>query len=81
MKKVVIFSSYYGTMRDVRLFMDSDKFERLQYGLELFPLQFLVSEDYYALKSGSASIRFTASQIRKLRRTLGTDFYNFITLK
>lgn len=68
-------------MRDLRLLMDVDKFERLQYGLEFLPLPLLVDEDWQDIKNGSTPRRFTASQVRKLRRTVGTDFYDFVTLK
>ena len=81
MKKIVIVSSHYGTMRDLRLFMDFDKFSSLQYRLELFPLQFIVSEDFYAIKGNLNPHCFSASQCRKLRSTVGTDFYDSITLK
>lgn len=41
----------------------------------------IVSEDFYAIKGNLNPHCFSASQCRKLRSTVGTDFYDFITLK
>ena len=67
-------------MRDLHLVMDLDKLAKLFQELEDRDLQDIVVNDDYNDKNGHEPTYFTTAQLRKLKTTLGTDFYSKIEL-
>lgn len=80
MKTTITITSYYDTMKDLHLVMDLDKLAKLYQELDYHSLQDIVDTDDYNDKNGHEPTYFTTSQLRKLKQTLGTDFYDEIEL-
>ena len=80
MKTTITIASHYDTMRDQHLVMDLDKLAALFQELDYHSLQYIVDTDDYNDRNGHEPTYFTTAQLRKLKQTLGTDFYDKIEL-
>ena len=80
MKTAISVKSHYDTMRDLHIVMDLYKLANLFQELEIRDLQNIVEDDVYNDKNGHEPTYFTTAQLRKLKTTLGTDFYSKIEL-
>lgn len=80
MKTKINIKSHYGTMKKIHLVMDLDKLAELFQKIEYDEIQSVVDDDNERVRYGDNPQFFTASQLRKLNSTLGTDFYDKIEL-
>lgn len=80
MKTTITITSHYDTMRDLHIVMDLNKLAKLFQELDYHSLQYIVDNDDYNDKNGHEPTYFTTAQLRKLKQTLGTDFYDEIEL-
>lgn len=80
MKTTITITSHYDTMRDLHIVMDLYKLANLFQELDYHSLQYIVDTDDYNNKNGHEPTYFTPAQLRKLKQTLGTDFYDEIKL-
>lgn len=67
-------------MKDLHLVMDLDTLAELYQELDCHSLQYIVDTDDYNNKNGHEPTYFTPAQLKKLKQTLGTDFYDEIEL-
>ena len=80
MKTTITITSYYDTMKDLHLVMDLDTLAELYQELDCHSLQYIVDTDDYNNKNGHNPTYFIPAQLKKLKQTLGTDFYDEIEL-